>query len=365
MTRELVADFVKQRAKGPIACKLRIAIDQGTTTVLFGPSGVGKSTILRCLAGLDVPEQGTIRFGEEVWLDSRRATSPQKRRIGYMAQAYSLFPHMTVGDNIAYGLGRMDPAERQARSKEILAMMMLDGLGDRMPNELSGGEQQRVALGRALAPRPRLLLLDEPMSALDAPTRDQVRQELRNLLRRAQTPTLLVTHDRTDALTLGESMAVMIDGAIRQSGNIEGVFRNPADDQVARLLGVENVAQGTVVEASHSPWAVRVGSTLLYASPIEPPASEVFVCIRAHDVLIATGEPGHTSARNQLPARIVDVRSEGSTVRLSLDAGFPLIATVTTDSATELGLRVDTRVTALIKAPRVQLVPRSAGRESG
>jgi molybdate transport system ATP-binding protein len=361
MTRELVADFIKQRPNGPIACKLRVAIDHGVTTVLFGPSGVGKTTVLRCLAGLEVPEQGTIRFGDEVWVDAPRSTAPQERRIGYMSQTYSLFPHLTVVDNIAYGLRRMDPAERQARATEILELMKLGGLGERRPNELSGGEQQRVALGRALAPRPRLLLLDEPMSALDAPTRDQVRQELRNLLRRAKTPALLVTHDRTDALTLGESIAVMIDRGIRQSGAIEGVFRSPADDQVARILGVETVLPGTVVETLHSPWAVRVGDTLLYASPIEPPASEVFVCIRAHDVLIATGEPGHTSARNQLGARIVDIRPEGTTVRLVLDAGFPLVATVTADSASELGLRVDAQVTALIKAPRVQLVPRSTG----
>jgi molybdate transport system ATP-binding protein len=281
-----------------------------------------------------------------------------------MAQSLSLFPHLTVEANVAYGLRRASDAERRTRTREIVEMLKLGGLEGRRPHELSGGEQQRVALGRSLAPRPRLLLLDEPLSALDAVMRDQVRLELREVLQRAGTPAILVTHDRTDALALGESAGIMLDGDIRQSGEIGEVFRSPVDEQVARLLGIETVVSGTVVDASRSPWSVRVGSAILHASPIEPATEDVFVCIRAHDVLLVAGEPGRTSARNQLAARIVGLRSEGSTVRLSLDAGFPLVATVTADAANELGLRVNAEVTALIKAPRVQLVARSAKRAS-
>jgi molybdate transport system ATP-binding protein len=360
MTAELIADFTKQRPGHAIRCQLRIPTDRGSTLVLFGPSGVGKTTILRCLAGLEVPDEGSIQFNGESWFGSGPATSPQRRRIGYMAQGLSLFPHLTVEENVGYGLRRADSDERRARTKEMIDMLQLRGLETRRPAELSGGEQQRVALGRSLAPRPRLLLLDEPLSALDAVTREHVRHQLREVLHRAGTPTILVTHDRTDALTLGERVGIVLDGAVRQSGEIDEVFRNPADEQVARLLGIETVVAGTVVDASRSPWSVRVGSAILHASPIEAATEDVFVCIRASDVLVVAGEPGRTSARNQLAARIVDLRSEGGTVRLVLDAGFPLVATVTVDAANELGLRTNAQITALIKAPRVQLVARSA-----
>jgi molybdate transport system ATP-binding protein len=363
MMRMLVANFRKARSGRTIECALSVSMDEGNTLVLFGPSGAGKTTMLRCLAGLEIPETGSVRFGDEAWLEGGRSMPPQRRNLGYVAQGPTLFPHLTARGNIEYGLHRLRPSERSARADETIATMQLRGLEDRYPQQLSGGEQQRVALARALSPRPRLLLLDEPLSSLDAVTRDQVRHELRGVLRRMGIPAILVTHDRTEALVLGQEIAVVIDGAIRQSGAIEHVFQNPVNAAVARVLGVETVVAAAVVDSSHSPWTVRAGSAMLRASPATRAADHVFVCIRSTDVLIAIGEVGQSSARNQLPARVVDLRWEGSTVRVSLDVGFALVALVTADAATELGLRPGSAVTALIKATQVQLVARGTAGE--
>lgn len=356
MTPDLVAQFQKERPGRPVVCALRMGIEGGETLVLFGPSGAGKTTVLRCLAGLDVPETGSIRFGEDLWLDAGKALPPQKRAIGYVAQHHALFPHLTVVENIAYGLHALRPEERRPRTEEMIGMMRLTGLERRYPGELSGGEQQRVALGRALGPRPRLLLLDEPLSSLDAATREHVRRELVGILRRAGTPGILVTHDRTEALVFGQTLAVMVEGRVRQIGAIEDVFRNPIDAEVARVLGVETVVAGTVADSSRDPWTVHVGSAVLRASPADRASDGVFVCIRAHDVVIAIGEPGQSSARNRLPGRVVDLEWEGSTVRVALDVGFPLVAIITADAAGDLGLRAGVAITAMIKATQVQLI---------
>src|SRR5262249_18257615 len=181
-TVELAADFEKQCAGGPlIKFKLRRPEDAFSLTVLFGPSGSGKTTALRCIAGLERPDRGYIRFGNETWFDSERGifVPPQKRRVGYLFQDYALFPHLTVAQNIGYGLRGISRAERALHVERIMSVLGLTCLVDRYPKQISGGQQQRVALARAVVCRPRMLLLDEPLSALDAPTRDQVRRQLR------------------------------------------------------------------------------------------------------------------------------------------------------------------------------------------
>ena len=211
-------DVEKSFAAGPrIQCSLELPAEGASVTVLFGPSGAGKTTILRCVAGLERPDRGTIRFGDETWFDSARGIdlAPQERRAGLLFQDHALFPHLSVAANVAYGLGDLPAAERRRRVEETLALLRLDGLAERRPAQLSGGEKQRVSLGRVLAPRPRLLLLDEPLSALDAPTREALRGELRRLLSHVARPTLLVTHDRIEALALGDRIAVISDGRLR------------------------------------------------------------------------------------------------------------------------------------------------------
>src|SRR5437660_5620419 len=182
---ELIAEFEKYFPGGPvIEVDLRRPADAFSLTVLFGRSGSGKSTTLRCLAGLERPERGTIRFGDEIWFDAARGIflPPQRRRIGYLFQDYALFPHLRVAQNIGYGLGKIAAPERRQRIEEITALLGLADLEDHYPRQLSGGQQQRVALARALVCRPRPLLPDEPLSALDAPTREHLRRQLRHWL---------------------------------------------------------------------------------------------------------------------------------------------------------------------------------------
>ena len=196
--RILEADFERSYASGQsVQAALHRSVDEFSVTALIGTSGCGKTTVLRCLAGLDQPQRGRVSFGDEVWFDVSRRINlrPQERGIGYLFQEYALFPHLTVFDNIAFGLDRSPRAAVRQRVGDLMAVLQLAGLDGRFPHELSGGQQQRVALARTVAPRPRLLLLDEPLSALDSPTRAELRGELRRLLAEWGIPTMVVTHD--------------------------------------------------------------------------------------------------------------------------------------------------------------------------
>jgi len=246
MTRFLEAEFERRFERGPtIQAALRQSVAEFSVTALVGPSGCGKTTILRCLAGLDAPWQGRISFGDEAWFDASRRINrrPQVRAIGYLFQEYALFPHLTVSENIAFGLRSGRGASRAAiadRVRALLDMLQLTGLAARYPHQLSGGQQQRVALARTVAPRPRLLLLDEPLSALDAPTRAELRDELRRVLTEWAIPTILVTHDAAEVTALADHVVVLCDGRIRQQGLVPEVFQNPADAEVARIIGCRN-----------------------------------------------------------------------------------------------------------------------------
>jgi molybdate transport system ATP-binding protein len=360
MSAELTADFSRRFPAGPlIRGALRLPAEGFSVTVLFGPSGSGKTTVLRCLAGLDRPERGFIRFAEETWFDADRGISlpPQRRTIGYLAQEYALFPHLTVAGNIGYGLGSLPAAERGRRIEEVLRRFGLTGLEERHPRQLSGGQQQRVALARALIRKPRLLLLDEPLSALDAPTREQLRRELRRLLAGQGVPTILVTHDRVEALALGDTAVVMEDGQVHQSGPIQDVFARPADAAVARIVGVDTVEPARVLEVTEGLATIAVGPVRLIAVAGDTPPGPGYVSIRAEEVTLLKADPGQSSARNRVTGRIFALVREGPMVRVSLDCGFPLTALITFQACVELGLREGDQVTALVKAPAVHFIP--------
>lgn len=373
MTAGITATFAKRFPGGPeVRLENLRTCGEAVVTVLFGASGAGKTTVLRCLAGLERPDEGAIRFGVETWSDASQAVfvPPRKRQVGFVPQEYALFPHLSVGRNIAYGLrGRASPrdsaltgAERGARVAEAIRWLGLEGLERRLPGELSGGQQQRVALARAVVTRPRLLLLDEPLSALDAPTRTRLRGDLRHLLRQLGIPTLLVTHDRIEALALGDELVVMNAGRLVQCGPVREVFRRPASLTVASVVGVETVQPGRVLTSVDGLVTVAVADRKLVALAPDLPAdtSEVFVCVRAEDVILVKGEPGHSSPRNALPARVLALTREGPMVRIDLDCGFPLAALLTKQACEELALSPDERVLALIKAPQLHLIPRPA-----
>ncbi len=362
MGLELVAEFEKKFLDGPpIQVRLRRPVGHFSLTVLFGPSGSGKTTALRCLAGLDRPQSGYIRFGDETWFDATCGTlvPPQRRQIGYLFQEYALFPHLTVARNIGYGIRRTGDAERRMRIDEITDLLGLAGMEDRYPRQLSGGEQQRVALARALVCRPRLLLLDEPLSALDLPTREQLRHELRHWLKKLGIPGILVTHDRVETLALSDHVVVMDRGCVRQSGPPQDVFTSPVDLAVARIVGVDNIEHGNVIRTMDGLAAIQVGSSQVFALPPARVSGHVYVCIRAEDVMLEKGAVARqSSARNHLVGRIRSLDREGPMVRVGIDCGFPLKALVTYQACEDMGLRDEMEVTALVKAPAIRLISR-------
>ncbi len=362
MERALTFDFERRFPRGPtIRARALIPLDGGLVTVLFGPSGSGKTTVLRALAGLDTPDAGTIAHDGETWLDRARgvAVPPQRRRVGLLFQEYALFPHLDVAGNVAYGLHALPRAAREARVREVAARLRIEpSLLERRPAQLSGGQRQRVALARALAPSPRLLLLDEPLSALDAPSREELRGELRRALDAAGVPAILVTHDRVEALALGDRMMVMVEGAVRQVGPVHEVFSTPADVEIARVVGTENVVPVTLARRADGLAVVRAGPVELVGIDPGGLAQDAYACIRAEEIVLEEA-PGAPSSAQNLLAGVVSQRSEeGPLVRIRLDCGIPLVALVTRPSAERLGLVPGRRVAALVKAQAVKLVPR-------
>ena len=361
MAAEMIVDMTKTFPGRPaIRARFRYPVEASTVLILFGPSGSGKTTVLRSVAGLEWPEQGTIRFLSRTWLDTaaRIRVPPQERHIGYMAQDYALFPAYTVAGNIAYGLADLPFVDRTRRVAEMLDLFQLRGFEHAKPQELSGGQQQRVALARAVAPRPQLLLLDEPLSALDAPTRLHLRGELRSLLKQLALPSIIVTHDWAEALTLGDVMAVMSQGNVLQVGTPQGVFSRPADAEVARVVGVETVVQGTITDTREGLASVQVGPVSLTAVASPEVDADVFVCIRAEDVTVELAGAVETSARNHLTGTVQSVASLGALARVTIECGFPLAAVITRSALSELQLAIGTPVRAAFKAGSVHLISR-------
>lgn len=343
-----------------ITAQLRLPLTPPSVTILFGPSGSGKTTILRCLAGLEQPEEGTISWNGQIWFDSasRVHVPPQARGLGYMAQDYALFPNYTVEGNIAYGLSELSVQEKRARISEALLLLHIEQFAQQRPAQLSGGQQQRVALARAIARRPRLLLLDEPLSALDAPTRTKLCEELRMLLTQLAIPAVVVTHDWTEALALGDQMAVIDNGRVLQTGTPQEVFSQPINADVARVVGIETVIHGQIKEIRDELATVQVGPVPVIAVASPGLESDVFVCIRAEDVTLELAGSSETSARNHLRGTVQTITSLGALVRVTINCGFLLTALVTRSAHSELRLAIGSDVRAAFKAGSVHLIPR-------
>jgi molybdate transport system ATP-binding protein len=338
--------------RGTLALDVAVEIADGEVLAVLGPNGAGKSTLLRVLAGLLPPDGGSVVLdGTEVW-DGERHVPAHRRDLGMVFQDYLLFPHLSVTDNVAFGLrtrGVRKPAARSAADR-WLDRVGLAGLGSRRPGQLSGGQAQRAALARALVREPRVLLLDEPLSALDARTRLTVRAELRRHLGEFAGSTVLVTHDPVDAMALADRVVVVEDGSVVQEGTPAEVSRRPRTDYVARLVGLSLLpGTGTGV-------AVRLdsGGTVAVAEEASGP---VFAAVRPESVALYLTRP-EGSPRNVWPATLVGATPHGATVRCELAGEVPLIADVTAAAFAELGLVPGARVWATVKASEVAVYER-------
>ncbi len=234
----------------PAVDDLSFVVEQGEFVTLLGPSGCGKTTTLRLIAGFEEPDNGTIKINERVVANGSGYTPPEKRNVGMVFQDYALFPHVNVAENIAFGLKDKSKA-KQKRVDSLLDLVGLAGYQNRMPHELSGGQQQRVALARALAPQPDILMLDEPFSNLDTSLREQVRADVRKILRETGTTAIFVTHDQHEALSLSDEVAVMFHGKLAQMTTPHALYNRPVSKQVAEFVGEANFLSATA-QGSHA-----------------------------------------------------------------------------------------------------------------
>ncbi|MGH7388290.1 MAG: ABC transporter ATP-binding protein [Candidatus Rokuibacteriota bacterium] len=276
--------------------------------VLFGPSGAGKTLTLQCLAGLLRPDAGRIVVDGAVYFDAAAGIDlpAQRRRVGYVFQGYALFPHLTVAENVGFGLRDRPRAERLERTRAVVERLGLGGLEDRRPGELSGGQRQRVALGRALAIDPVLLLLDEPLSALDAPLRRALRDELRGLLAESAVAAVVVTHDFSEAYRLADRVVVYEGGRVIQAAPRSELLWQPASEAVARIMGIRNILRGAVVKATPDRIQLRWRGQLLEAvnSPtrayLPPPDSPIAFFIRPEYVRLIRKDRGAPDAQHHM-----------------------------------------------------------------
>jgi molybdate transport system ATP-binding protein len=337
--------------------------------VLFGPSGSGKSLTLQALAGIVQPDAGRILLAGQALYDSaqRRNLPPQQRRVGYVPQHYALFPHLTVAENIAFGLGRAAHRVRTQRVAELLDLFGMQGFESRRPRQLSGGQQQRVALARALALQPRLLLLDEPFAALDVALRDTLRQELAQVQARWGITTLVVTHDLADVFALGQRVIVYDGGRIIQQGTRDDVFFRPLNPRVAEFVRTGNILPAVVERLEAETLWLRWQGHIL-AAPPQPlaPGTAVYLCVRPTQVLIVRPTRLHARVReNLLHGTIVreTMQAETHTLYLRLahsDAAYDLEVALPSYVYYRLGLEVTKHLTVELRRQVLHIMPRQA-----
>jgi len=324
-------------------------------TILFGPSGAGKSTLLDCIAGLTQPDAGRIAIDSEVVFDSEKQVNvpPQRRQIAYVFQSLALFPHMTVEANVGYGL--LD-APRQARGRvaEILQMFRVETLRARKPREISGGEKQRVALARSLVTLPRVLLLDEPLSGLDAELKASIIDDLRAWNAARKIPILYVTHSREEVDALGERVIALEHGKIVSEGTPREVLDAPRRRRLAQAAGFENLLSATVVDLREPDGVMRVrlaGSLCEIEVPLgrAAPDDHLRIAIRAGDILLATEPPRALSARNVLEGKIVSLERRGTLIAARVDCGAIFTVHVTPGAERTLELAAGKKVWLVLK----------------
>ena len=346
---------IQKRFPGGFELAVELEVPAGIS-VLFGRSGSGKTTLLNCVAGLLAPDAGSIRVGERVLFDVEQKLSvPAARRsVGYVFQDLALFPHLTAEQNIAYGLSRLPASERRRRSQAMLEQFRIAHIAKRRPAQLSGGERQRVALARSLVIQPQVLLLDEPLAALDLPTQSQLIADLRRWNHDHHIPILYVTHSQREAFALGERVVVLGEGKILAQGPPQEVLRAPRQETVAYLAGFENVFDGHVLSLNeeHGTMTCRLqDSSVELEVPLAQAAcgSQVRLAIHAGDILMAVERPSGLSARNVLAGKLLALEQQGITVHARVDCGTIFHVTLTPGAREALALEAGRDVWLVIK----------------
>lgn len=344
---------VAPSTSGGFDLQCNIHTDHGIT-VLFGPSGAGKTTVLNCIAGLLRPSEGRISVGPQILFDSEaRIDVPvRQRRVGYVFQNLALFPNMTAAANIEYGIAKMPKPERRNRVEEISTSLGINHLLDRKPAHLSGGEQQRVALARTLVTNPSVLLLDEPLSGLDAPTKSRIINDLRIWNDAHRIPILYVTHDRTEVFALSERVIVLDNGQVIADGTPFEALESPQSERLAYLTGLENILDAHVESLNSAAGTMTCSTGSL---KLEVPMARIHagaptrLGIRAGDILVATSRPEGLSARNVFPGRIATKTRRDAMTVLQIDCNPMLEVHVTPQAEESLGLSVGREVWLVLK----------------
>jgi len=361
----LIARIRKERRTGPVSSfvlDVSIEVPPGIT-ILFGASGAGKSTLLDCVAGLAHPDDGQITSGGGVLFDSAaRINIPApRRRIAYVFQTLALFPHLTANENVSYGLKELPEKEKRERVDAILKAFRVEKLSNQKPGEVSGGERQRIALARSLVTEPRVLLLDEPLTGLDAELKAAIVDDLRAWNTAKGIPILYVTHSRDEVDALGERVIALDNGRVVSAGAPMEVLNAPRRKKLAQAAGFENLLKATVLDLREADGVMRV-RLADSACEIEVPlgyaavGSRVQVAVRAGDIVLATERPHGLSARNVMEGRIVSLEQRGAMVVARVDCGVTFIVHITPGAARALELSAERRVWLVLKTHSCHLV---------
>jgi molybdate transport system ATP-binding protein len=353
---------VRKRLGKDFELDLAIALPPGIT-ILFGPSGAGKTTLLDCMAGLVRPDAGRIATQDNILLDNALGidTAPRFRRVGYVFQDLALFPHLTVEGNVEYGLSGFSGEQRKRRSAAILESFRIAHLRGRRPGQISGGERQRVALARALVIDPAILLLDEPLAALDAATKSKIVDDLRAWNQEHRIPILYVTHSREEVFALGEQVIVLENGRVIARGTPHEVMRAPRLETVAQLAGFENIFDATVA-AVHEDRGTMVcqlsGSRVELETPLvrADVGSALRIGIGAGDILLASIQPSGLSARNIIPGRVVSLAQRDVIVVAKVNCGVEMEVHLTLAARDSLQLQPGREVWLVVKTHSCHLM---------
>ena len=359
----LAARFSKRHAReGEFVLDVDISAPAGFT-ILFGVSGAGKTTLLDCIAGLATPDSGSMRVGSRVFFDAQAGVNlpVPVRNVGYVFQDLALFPHLTVEGNVAYGLDRFPPTEREQRISAILGAFRIRDLRKRRPRAISGGERQRVALARSLVTDPCILLLDEPLAALDSPTKARILDDLRAWNEAHHIPILYVTHSREEVFALGDRVLVLDQGRILAQGTPHEVMGAPRQETIAQLAGFENIFDATVVAAHEDRGTMTcrlAGNKIEMETPLvrAEAGSRLRVGIRAGDILLATQRPEGLSARNVLPGKVTSVVRRDVIIAARVDVGVEMEVHLTLAARDALQLAPGREVWLIVKTHSCHLM---------